>query len=121
MHNVQTLDVDWRSTSFERRLKDALFPLQPLSRALLWLHDPEPVLRWLTPLLTTARIVGVLGSMDGRPALPDQTVMLTCVQLGSIDKKMGRRWLTHAEISAGAIAALSDGRSRVVGELSPAG
>lgn len=120
MQDVQALDVDWRSASFERRLRDALSPFLPLSRALLWLHDPAPVLRWLAPLLTTARTVVVLGSVDGQPALPISTATLTFVRLGSATTDSGRRWLTHTEISQGAIAALLDGQSRVVGQLRPA-
>ncbi len=120
MKNVQALDVDWHGSLFKQRLKDALSPLQPLSQALLWLHDPEPTLHWLAPLLTTARTVVVLGSMDGRPALPASTTMLTFVQLGAVATDSGRRWLTHAEISEAAIAALLDGQSSVIGELRPA-
>ena len=41
------------------------------------------------------------------------------LRLGSVRTRGGRRWLTHAEISGAAIAALQDGESRVVGELSP--
>lgn len=48
--------------------------------------------------------------------MPDGIVT---VRLGSVATATGRRWLTHEEISAGAVAALADGRPRVVGELVP--
>jgi hypothetical protein len=113
------LDVDWRSASFSNELRSAMQAVQPISHALLWLHDPERVLSWLLPELTSARIVLVVGSLDGKPESPETAARIATVRLGSMPTASGRRWLTNEEISDGAIAALRDGRSRVVGELKP--
>ena len=109
--------ADWSSPGFAGPVGAAIAAAGPIDTALLWLHEPAPILPWLLPLIDGARIVLVLGSMDGCPTLPGTAGALTTVRLGSMTAAGGRRWLTHAEISAGAIAALQDGRSRIVGEL----
>lgn len=114
------LDVDWNSGSFHEAVASALRTAPPLERALLWIHDPGEILPGLLPLLGEARVVLVLGSRRGVPTVPEGTQSrIVSVRLGSKPTADGRRWLTHEEISAGAIAALRDGRSRVVGELVP--
>lgn len=114
-----SVDADWNSPGFPTKLLSVLQALPPVSKALLWLHEPEPVLTWLLPRLQTARAVLVLGSVDGQPEVPEPGSTLATVRLGSMPTAAGRRWLNDDEISAGAIAALDDGRSRVVGELAP--
>jgi hypothetical protein len=116
---LRPVDADWSQGSFPDEVTAALAEAGPIGTALLWLHQPEPVLAWLLPRLRGARIVLILGSRDGRPGLPDPVEALATVRLGSVAAAHGRRWLTHAEISAGAVAALQDGASRVVGELTP--
>jgi hypothetical protein len=111
------LDADWNSAHFCHILGSAIRAAQPVDRALLWLHEPAPVLPWLLPLLGQARTVLVLGSTDGLPKVFGSSTDVTTVRLGSMVVNNARRWLTHEEISAGAIEALRDGQSRIIGEL----
>lgn len=115
------VDADWGGRSFQAEVSAVLQKSAPVNAALLWLHDPEPVLTWLLPMAQTARTVLVLGSLDGRPVVPEGSGGMTTVRLGSVRTETGRRWLTHEEISAAAIEALEDGKSRVAGELVPVG
>lgn len=114
---IVTVDADWTHAAFEAQVRAALGKAGCVEAALLWLHEPEPVLRWLLPELTSARVVLVLGGMDGRPTIPPAAAPLATMRLGSVRTPQGRRWLTHQEISAAAIASLEDGESRVAGEL----
>ncbi len=112
------LDVDWSQPDFLAVIETRLALMPPVTHALLWLHRLDDHLPALVEMLQGARIVLVLGSMDGQPKLPDASGVVT-VRLGSMADGRGRRWLTNDEISAGAIAALEDGAARVVGELKP--
>ena len=113
------VDVDWNSAEFRERVSAAVDRMGPVTSALLWLHEPEPVLQWLLPRIAGARVVLVLGSQDGRPELPTSAKSVVAVRLGSMATSSGRRWLTDDEICAGVIVALQDGRPRVIGELVP--
>lgn len=113
------LDLDWHRPDFAERIEEALASMPPLEKALLWLHDPEQHLARLMSILPKPGTVLVLGSVDGHPKLPRSASGALTVQLGSVATQGGRRWLTHAEICAGVIATLKDGRSRIVGELLP--
>jgi len=113
------VDADWSHPGFQADLLSVLQAMPPMSTALLWLHEPEPTLTWLLPQLRTARTVLVLGCLDGQPEAPKAGATFATVRLGSMPTATGRRWLTDGEICGGAIAALEDGRSRVVGELAP--
>ena len=104
----RALEADWQAPDFRRQVERHLMPVEA---ALLWLHEPGPVLAWLLPRLAGARIVLVLGS--AQPVPPGAGV--TIVRLGHIGTKDAWRWLTHDEISDGAIAALGDGVSRTIG------
>jgi hypothetical protein len=115
------IDADWNHPGFSADLRGHLDNLPSIGRTLAWLHEPERMLTQLLPVLSPAWIVLVLGSLDGRPDVPEASVRVATVRLGSMATAAGRRWLTDEEISAGAIAALKDGRSRVVGDLAPAG
>jgi len=114
---VSALDADWSRPDFEPRVRAALAEIPEIRTALLWLHDPESILTWLVPLLPGAQIVVVLGSTDGRPEQLRHLAHVNFVQLGSVEEGSGRRWLTHAEISVGAISAINDRTSVVVGQL----
>ena len=121
MAGAAAVDADWSDPGFRPRVEAALDAAPSVGRALLWLHEPAPVLPWLLPRLAAARVVLVLGSLDGDPLVPATAGEVVTVRLGSIAVPGGRRWLTHAEISTAAVAALEDGRSRQVGEPVPAG
>lgn len=115
--HVVPLDADWSRASFETVVAQAVARMPPMGAALLWLHEPDPILRWLLPMMPSARVVLVLGSMDGRPQVPDGAAKIATVRLGSVRTTSARRWLTHDEISAGAISALEDGEGGIVGDL----
>lgn len=115
---THALEADWNAADFQARLAEALDHLPSPRTALLWLHRLESDLAFLLPRLSDARVVLVLGSMDGQPALPSFQGIVT-VQLGSLATANGRRWLTNDEIAAAAIASLEEGTSRIVGELKP--
>jgi hypothetical protein len=115
--NVIAIDADWNDSSFLPKVRSGIEKAGSISDALFWIHDPEPVLTWLLPLLPGARVVVVLGSMDVRPKLIEAAANVATVRLGSIATADGRRWLTNAEISAGVIEALLSGKSNIVGEL----
>lgn len=119
--DLVALDLDWLRSDFAPRIAEAVGTPSRVVKALIWLHEPVRLLGRLSPLLPPAGTVIVLGSMGGRPAVPVGADHAAIVRLGSKPTPGGRRWLTHAEISAGAIAALRDGRSRIVGDLAPAG
>lgn len=114
---VVPINADWNDPSFTKILTAALDIVPPIDRALLWLHEPAPVLLWLLPLLRFTRVVLVLGSTDGQPEIPKDVNHIATVRLGSMPTTHGRRWLTHNEISVAAVEALKDGNSRIVGEL----
>jgi ABC-type amino acid transport substrate-binding protein len=117
--SVVAFDADWHNPSFAREIGAALKQSAPVEAALLWLHEPDLVLPWLLPELPSGRVDLVLGSVDGRPEIPDGLRQIATVRLGSMRTAHGRRWLTDDEISAAAIASLEDGKSRVVGDLMP--
>ncbi|KAK9323795.1 hypothetical protein V1517DRAFT_87095 [Lipomyces orientalis] len=111
------VSADWKHPSFVSLIGEAIKHLGPIQQALLWLHDPEAILPSLLPLLGTARVVLVLGSRQAQPAIPSDAAPFAIVRLGSVMTNSGRRWLTHDEISEGAIAALQDGQSRIIGDI----
>ena len=119
LNGLVAVDADWTTPSFRAEVSAVLDNMAVIDAALLWLHEPRPILPWLLPLAPAARPVLVLGSMDGQPTIPDGSGRITTVRLGSVRTATGRRWLTREEISTAAIAALDDGESRVVGELTP--
>lgn len=117
---ILPLDLDWTQGGFADSIGEALEALPALTKALVWVHDPVHRLPALVPLLPLPGTVLVLGSHGSLPAVTADMRGAATVRLGSIGTPSGRRWLTHPEICAGAIAALEDGRSRVIGELPPA-
>lgn len=114
------LDLDWNSDAFRSGLENALNGKLPLSGALLWLHNPRPILSWLMPFLPIRQTVLVLGSQDGNPEVTELAKPLITLRLGSkAVANGGRRWLTDAEISGGAIRAFTAGHSQIVGDMVP--
>lgn len=126
------LPLDWRhSDAFGSALRQRSAALGPIDLALLWLHDDgqhalEALLRDLSraPVL----VVHVLGSADADPGAGNAAIRSLAIRHGPISYVTvvlgskpgvggGRRWLTDAEISAGAIAAISTGRDVRVGDL----
>ena len=116
---VQAIEADWNHPRFRHVVTDGLSRASGITHALLWIHDIASALDWLMPLLGTARVVVILGSTDGKPIVPETFASPAFVRLGSMSAGAGRRWLTHEEISLGAIAALQDGKSRTIGDLLP--
>lgn len=112
-------DIDWNRPKFVEDMKEAMATVPPIGRALLWIHQPGRLIEQLIPLLPVGNTVLVLGSMDGQPKLQSDIQGIVTVRLGSMATNHGRRWLTHDEICAGAIKALQDRQSLVVGELNP--
>jgi hypothetical protein len=125
--------VDWRDfAAFWKALSPRIRARRP-DLALLWMHaSGERALHWLLAQLVThpVLIVHVLGSSSGDPRAcneslkailsSDPSVQYVTVVLGSKALPGGRRrWLTNAEISAGAIEAIQTGRDVVVGEIVP--
>ncbi|KAK9482801.1 hypothetical protein V1527DRAFT_492420 [Lipomyces starkeyi] len=111
------VNADWTRPSFAPLIAEAIAKVGPIRQVLLWLHDPEALIPLLLPLLGTGRVVLVLGSRQSEPMTPPDIAPFTTVRLGSMKTTSGRRWLTDNEISEGAIAALQDGHSRIVGDL----
>lgn len=118
-HRFVPLDLDWREPGFVERIGNAMVGLPPIGKTLIWLHNPDLLLDRLLELVPPRNMVLVLGSMDGRASLQSRADGIATVRLGSKPAHNGRRWLTHEEISAGAIKALQDGQSTIVGELTP--
>jgi hypothetical protein len=115
------LDLDWHRPDFVECIAKAVERLPRIGKSLIWLHEPERLLGRLMPLISPEGAVIVLGSMDGQPAVPAEAEGAATIRLGSMPSGRGRRWLTHQEISRAAIAALRDGKSRIVGDLVPIG
>ena len=118
---VRPIDADWNDPTFSAKVRSAIEETGVITHALLWIHDPDPVLSWLLPLLPHARVVVVLGSMDGLPKLIGPAANVATVRLGSVPTACGRRWLTNAEIGAGLAAALETGKSNIAGALAGVG
>ncbi len=126
------LPLDWRhEDSFRGALRQRAATLGAIDLALLWLHDDgQQSLEVLLCDLTQAPalVVHVLGSTDADPAAGSAATRSLAMRHGVLSyvtvvlgskpgRDGGRRWLTDAEISAGAIAAISTGRDVTVGDL----
>ncbi|KAK9235367.1 hypothetical protein V1525DRAFT_410238 [Lipomyces kononenkoae] len=113
------VDADWADPSFPVLVGQAIEQTGPIEKALLWLHDPVAIIPRILPLIENAQTVLVLGSRQRQPEILAGKAHITIVRLGSIQTDSGRRWLTHDEISNGAIAALQDKQSRIIGDHVP--
>jgi hypothetical protein len=122
-----TVDADWRDPErFAAAVAQATRGL-PLEAAVLWVHRPhrDRIVRELADLLPPgAVVVRLWGSGGGDPEAEARAAVrldgrsMREVYLGSVTEAHGWRWLTHEEISAGALHALAGGNAEhVVGEL----
>jgi hypothetical protein len=122
------LDLDWRDTdSFEAALRPVLDAGVDL--ALLWLHrSGAAALDFLLERLARHEclIVHVIGSRGGKPEDlreafrrefgPVPGCRYRVVKLGAATDETGRRWLSHSEISAGALEAVRSEADVSVGD-----
>lgn len=131
LNHATPVDADWHETdAFIDTIVQALAAQGPADLCLLWLHGGATAVR--DPLFAclgrdACRVIHVLGSSRGNPRAeadshrrllaPYPCVRYHTVILGSVLEGGHRRWLTHAEIAAGAIACEQQGRDIVVGEL----
>lgn len=123
--------TDYRdATAFDATLADAVARGGAISLALCWIRGnaPEALAAAAAAVADGGRIVHVLGSASqdpstlGSAALRGQgRVHYQRVVLGFVFDGAGSRWLTDAEISAGALAAIDDPSADpyVVGQLHP--
>ncbi|RAJ60012.1 hypothetical protein K378_04709 [Streptomyces sp. Amel2xB2] len=123
-----------RPETLETALGQALTAGERFTAAVLWVHGSHrPVVHGLLAdrLAPGALLVDVLGSavLDPsrgalrRPAYAVPGAAYRAAVLGFADGADGMRWLTHAEISDGVLAALEEGSeappARVVGRVEP--
>lgn len=122
-----TVDADWRDPErFVEAIRRAASGLS-LEAAVLWVHRPhrDRIVRELDDLLPPEAVVLRLwGSGGGDPRAEARAAVrldgriMREVYLGSVTEEQGWRWLTHAEISAGALQALAGvDAHHVIGEL----
>ena len=124
-------DADWTDeSSFKSAVEQRLAETRP-DLALLWIHaSGHCILPWLLEKLARgpSLVVHVRGTASGDPrlgndevdciALRSPSLCLVTVVLGSVRLPQGgRRWLTDAEISAGAIEAICTAVNVIVGEI----
>lgn len=125
------VDADWGDTDrYVAAIGAALAGRPAVDLCVLWLHGSAwPALPGLAELLGRGpcRMVHVLGSSSGDPRAEAESarrlfeahaaITYHSVTLGSVAEGGGRRWLTHAEISAGVLQCVERGSDIVVGEV----
>ncbi len=136
---IHPLPVDYRDLpAFERAIRSAPADAGPVTLGVCWVHDPaQPVLHAVADLLTESglwsTLVHVVGSGVADPSAAEpfdphlieewggRGVHYRRVILGfRIESATSSRWLTHAEIAAGVIRAItSDVPVQVVGTVEP--
>ena len=125
---VRTYDADWTSPSaFREAVESAITDHGPPTHVLMWMHTSgADSAKWLLGRLEGPCVVAhVLGSASGDPRADDDVWKRLCapgverrtIVLGAVQEAGHTRWLTHTEISAGALSAFQDERSIVIGEL----
>lgn len=125
--SVTAVDADWSQPAQYARLCMEAIAGREVLGVLLWEHQPhrDAVTRAIEPLLSQAtRIVRLWGSASGDPRVKARASYrpvagdLCEVYLGSATGPEGRSWLTHEQISQGALAALrGDCREQTVGDM----
>ncbi|RRD48421.1 hypothetical protein [Arachnia propionica] len=124
---LTAVDADWvRPAEYGQRCRDAVAGRDGLA-VILWVHQPhrDAVTVEIDPLLSEAtRVVRLWGSSSGDPrdrarvSRKPRAGSLCEVYLGSTFDGAGRTWLTHEQISQGALEALrGDHREHTVGEV----
>lgn len=124
---LTAVDADWsRPAEYGQRCRDAVAGRDVLG-LILWVHQPhrDAVTVEIDPLLSEAtRVVRLWGSSSGDPrdrarvSRKPRAGSLCEVYLGSTFDGAGRTWLTHEQISQGALEALrGDHREHTVGEV----
>lgn len=123
-----------RPETWETALSHVLAASERFTTAVLWVHGSHrPVVHGLLAdrLAPDALVLDVLGSsvLDPsanalrRPAYAAPGAAYRAAVLGFTDGAYGTRWLTHAEISEGVLAAVEEGPKaplvRVVGRVEP--
>jgi NADPH:quinone reductase-like Zn-dependent oxidoreductase len=122
-----TVDADWRTPQrFAEAVGQAARGLS-LEAAVIWVHRPyrDQIVRELDDLLPPGAVVLRLwGSGGGDPEAEARAAVRLAgrrmreVYLGSVTEAHSWRWLTHEEISAGALQALEgENAHHVIGEL----
>jgi NAD(P)-dependent dehydrogenase (short-subunit alcohol dehydrogenase family) len=124
--------VDYRdAAAFDVALKDAIARAGPARLALCWIRGNAPAALAATAAVVVdgGRVVHVLGSAASRhpstlgsdTLLRQDRVRYQRVVLGFVVERGRSRWLTDAEISAGALAAVDDPGldPHVVGQVEP--
>ncbi len=126
--SAKGLAIDYSDpTAFWRAFDDRI-NVADLELALLWVHDHgKPVLIELLRRLTSHNVktIHVSGSATGNPAKqmervgqyidPTTGALYIPVVLGAMKTPNGQRWLTHEEISQGAIRAIETNEPQMVG------
>ncbi|RRD42029.1 hypothetical protein [Buchananella hordeovulneris] len=128
--SVTAIDADWSHPAHYAELCLEAVAGREVRGVLIWVHQPhrDAVTQAIEPVLSQAtRVVRLWGSASGDPrakarASYQPSVGDLCeVYLGSVAGPDGRSWLTHEQISQGALTALRGGcREHAVGDLSVA-
>lgn len=128
IEGLNGLDIDYADADEFWQIVSMAIDFEEIDLALLWVHDQgKPVLIELIKRLTDRSIktIHVSGSATGNPAKQSARILkhigssnlvhYVPVVLGAVKTQTGQRWLTHAEISTGAIKAIETGKPQMVG------
>jgi hypothetical protein len=126
-HHMLSLDWD-EADHFLAEIKRHLAETEPPELVVAWLHDDELALRLAIELArigSPIAFVHVIGSTGRDPKAVADTILLrgdlrdTAIRyhqvvLGAHRSTLGKRWLTHEEISAGVLEAIEEPRPRLI-------
>lgn len=125
--DLVAVDSDWSDPETLAEATRQATSDRDVGAALLWVHLPhrDPVTAALDSALprdaTFVRLWGTGSGYprdDARAAIRLEARIVREAYLGSVAEPRGWRWLTHEEISTGALEALAgDAREHVIGEL----
>jgi hypothetical protein len=127
---VHAAPSDWHDAAGLGRALDAAVAARgPFELAIAWIHSDAPAAVLVAARRVRGRFVQVLPCEAEHPSRPRASrrpeiealgLPFHEVVLGWIEVGRGSRWLTDAEISAGALAGIDDPRPRsVVGVVTP--